>query len=103
MPLAANEIMSPTFEDIILLQVISSIDARLPQHIREIYSHKIDQNLRPMDFKADTFVKIDKFKKEIEEKDQLSTMTTDLSLSTLNSRGGWKDVAVYSQGAWRVG
>ena len=103
MPLAADEIMSPTFEDIVLLQVISSIDARLPQHIREIYSHKIDQNLRPMDFKADIFIKIHKFKKEIEEKEQLSTMTTDLLLSTLNSRGGWKDVAAYSQGAWRVG
>ena len=100
-PLPAEETLGPTFEDIILIQVLALIDARLPQHIREVYSHKIDKNLRLMDFKADIFVNIEKFKKDIEEKEQLSAMRTDTSTlgaftsSNRGARGG--------AGAWRGG
>ena len=59
-PLTENEVLGPTFEDIILIQVLGLIDARLPQHIRDIYSHKINRTLRFMDFKSDIFVNIER-------------------------------------------
>ena len=100
--LTANEIMGPTFKDIILLQVINLIDTRLPQHIRNVYSHKIDQNLRLMDFKSDILVNIPKFRREIEEREQLSAMRTDTHLSALKTwrggRGTWNNTAARSRG-----
>lgn len=90
-PLTTNEILGATFEDIILIQVLGLIDMRLPNHIQDVYSHKIDTTLRLMDFKADIFVNINKFKKEIDEKEQLSALRTDsTTLGAFNTfnRGG---------------
>ena len=39
--LARDEKLSPTFEDLILVTVLSLIDARLPLHIHDHYHHHI--------------------------------------------------------------
>ena len=74
------EILGLTTEDIILIQVLGLINTCLPQHIREVYSHKINRNLCLMDFKMDIFINMEKFMKDIDEKEQLS----DISLNKVS-------------------
>ena len=50
---AAKETMGPCFEDMVLINVLTSLDARLPAHIKKVYAHKIGNGMRLMDFKTD--------------------------------------------------
>jgi len=68
-----KEIIGPTFEDFIFLEVLRLIDNRLPGYIRQLYAHKLDQTKRLMDFKSDILVNIERFQAELAEKEQLST------------------------------
>jgi len=72
--LEADEKLSPTFEDMILANVLALIDARLPAHIKDHYHHLIGKTKRLMDFKADILVKVPTFLLEIENKPQNSTI-----------------------------
>ena len=74
--LTNNETISHTFEDFILIEVLRLIDVRLPAHVREMYAHKIIKDKCIMDFKTDILVNVDKFKKEIEEKEQMHSIRT---------------------------
>ena len=64
--LQQDEKMSPMVEDMILLNVIREIDERLPTFIKKHYNHKIRENERIMDFKADILVNLSSFIDEIE-------------------------------------
>ena len=75
--MSANETIGPCFEDIIFINVLTAIDARLPGYIKSTYSHKIDKDQRLMDFKADILVNIPKFLAELEEKEQLSAFKVE--------------------------
>ena len=79
-----KEIIGPTFEDFIFLEVLRLIDNRLPGYIRQLYAHKLDQTKRLMDFKSDILVNIERFQAELAEKEQLSsfqaTTTEQLAL-----------------------
>ena len=70
--MSSKETLGPTSEDLIFLQVLGLIDARLPAYIRQAYSHKLGKNKRLMDFKTDILVNIKKFRTELDEKAQLS-------------------------------
>jgi hypothetical protein len=72
--LAADERLSPTFEDMILANVLGLIDHRLPNHIKEHYHHLIGRRKRLMDFKTDILVKIPTFLAEIESKPHNGTI-----------------------------
>ena len=72
--LEEDEKLSPTFEDMILLNVLGLIDARLPSHIRDHYHHLIGKSKRLMDFKADILVKVPTFLTEIDNKPHNSTI-----------------------------
>ena len=72
--LEEDEKLSPTFEDMILLNVLGLIDPRMPAHIKEHYHHLIGKSKRLMDFKADILVKIPTFLVEIENKPHNSTI-----------------------------
>ena len=50
---ATNEVLSPTFEDHILLSVLQLIDNRLPAKVREIYGPRMENERFLMDFKQD--------------------------------------------------
>ena len=72
-----NESISPTFEDFILIEVLRLIDVRLPEHVRSVYSHKVVEGKRIMDFKTDIMINVGKFKKDMDEKEQMSGMRTE--------------------------
>ena len=48
--LARDEKLSPTFEDLILVTVLSLIDARLPLHVRDHYHHHIGWDKTLIDY-----------------------------------------------------
>ena len=105
--LATNETISPTFEDFILIEALRLIDERLPAHVREVYAHKIIKNKCIMDFKADILVNVDKFKKEMDDKEQMHSIKAqgETSLAAMWSGGGGRGAPNYittHQGA-RVG
>ena len=68
--LARDEKLSPTFEDLILVNVLTLIDARLPVHVREHYHHHIGRDRTLMDFKSDILVQIPVFLSELDNKAQ---------------------------------
>jgi hypothetical protein len=72
--LARDEQLSPTFEDMILANVLGLIDPRLPNHIKQHYHHLIGHAKRLMDFKTDILVKIPTFLAEIESKPHNGTI-----------------------------
>ena len=65
--LTEDEKLSPTMEDLILLNVLSMLHNKLPAYIKELYAHKIGQNKRIMDFKTDILSKAKQYIEEIEE------------------------------------
>ena len=64
--LARDEKLSPTFEDLILINVLGIIDARLPLHVRDHYHHHIGRDKTLMDFKSDILVKVPVFLSELD-------------------------------------
>ena len=84
----SNETIGPCFEDIIFINVLTCIDARLPGHIRSAYAHKLDKNMRLIDFKADILVNIPKFLEEMEEKEQLSALKVETASLAAFQTGG---------------
>ena len=88
-----DEQISPTFDDFILLQVLTAIDARLPAHIRQAYAHKMGREHTLMDFKNEIFVNIKLFKKDMEEKEHLTALRAEnaqLSNFVARGRGGYQ-------------
>ena len=67
--LTQNEILTPTFEDHILLSVIQLIDNRLPAKVREIYGPRMDKNKFLMDFKQDILCNIPKMIEDLNTQD----------------------------------
>ena len=48
------EKLSPTQEDLILLNVLTLIHPKLPAFVKENYGHKISTDKRLMDFKTES-------------------------------------------------
>jgi hypothetical protein len=72
--LEADERCSPTFEDMILANVLGLIDPRLPGHVRDHYHHLIGKTKSLMDYRTDILVKVPTFITEIEGKPQNSSL-----------------------------
>ena len=68
--LARDEKLSPTFEDLILINVLTLIDACLPLHVRDHYHHHIGRDKTLMDYKSDILVKVPVFLSELDNKAQ---------------------------------
>ena len=69
-----DEKLSPTFEDLILINVLGIIDARLPLHVRDHYHHHIGRDKTLMDYKSDILVKVPVFLSELDNKAQNNAM-----------------------------
>lgn len=90
--LAADEVIGPLFEDVILMNVLLLIDPRLPKFIRKYYQLKLGDR-RLMDIKTDIFNNIKEFQSEMEAAEQLAairlsgtpTATTAASLAAISS------------------
>ena len=61
-----NEVLSPTFEDHILLSVLQLIDSRLPAKVREIYGPRIENERFLMDFKQDILANTSKMLNDLD-------------------------------------
>ena len=64
--LAHDEKFSPMMEDIILLDVIKEIDARLPAFVKTHYFHKMKKDDHLMDFKTDILVNVPHFLEQLD-------------------------------------
>ena len=64
----ARQKLTPTFEDTILLNVLSLVDPRLPAHVRDHYHHHMGRDKSLIDFKADILVKTPVFITELDNK-----------------------------------
>ena len=62
--------MTPMLEDLVMMNVLSLIDSRLPAFIRSHYNHKMKDDEKLMDFKADILVNIPSFLETIEVNEQ---------------------------------
>ena len=65
--LKEDERLSPSHEDLVLMNVIQLLHPKLPQFIREKYAHKIGKGKRLMDFKTEILSKAKQYILEIEE------------------------------------
>ena len=68
--LTEDEKMTPMLEDLVMMNVLSLIDSRLPAFIRSHYNHKMKDDEKLMDFKADILVNIPNFLETIEVNEQ---------------------------------
>ena len=75
-----DEKMTPMLEDIVLLNVISEIDARLPTFVKNHYNHKMMPADRLMDFKTDILINIPSFLSDIEKNEQ-NNLSQEASLN----------------------
>ena len=76
--LQEDEKLSPTMEDLILVNVLQLLHPKLPAYIKEAYCHKIGSNKRLMDFKSDILSKAKQYIEEIEENSpQISHLNTN--------------------------
>jgi hypothetical protein len=64
--LTDDEQLSPTFEDLILANLLFLIDVRLPGCVRDHYQHLIDKTKSLMDYKEDILSRTPEFFREIE-------------------------------------
>ena len=71
--LPADEQVGPLFEDLILLNVLTLIDPRLPAYVKEHYRLKLGER-RLMDIKTDIFTNTKKFLSDLDAADQLNSI-----------------------------
>ena len=82
--LTEDEKMTPMLEDLVMMNVLSLIDPRLPAFIRSHYNHKMKDDEKLMDFKADILVNIPSFLETIEVNEQNCSIKGG-DLCTLNA------------------
>ena len=70
--LAVDEKMTPMLEDLVLLNAVGVIDHRLPGFLKMHYNHKMKEEDRLMDFKADIMVNIPKFIEKLDSEQSSS-------------------------------
>ena len=77
--LKEDEKLTPSHEDLILVNVLQIMHPKLPIYIKELYAHKIGKSKRLMDFKTEILNKSRQFIEEIREKDN------DIHVSQINT------------------
>ena len=67
--LVEDEKLTPSHEDLILLNVLMLLHPKLPAYIKDKYSDKIGKQKRLMDFKTEILTKAKSFIEDIDEAD----------------------------------
>jgi len=95
--LAADEVLSPTFEDAIVLWALEKIDTRLPKKVRKDYEHRLSGNTYLVDLQVTIFQSIPTMLEELDKQAGLNALTAregiipDLNaIRQANERGGYK-------------
>ena len=88
--MTADEILSPTFEDAIVLWCLEKIDPRLPKKVRKDYEHRLTGNTYLIDLQLTIFQSIDSMLEDLDKQAEISALTVpkDTSLSAISSFGG---------------
>lgn len=74
--LTEDEELTPSHEDLILLNVLTLVHHQLPAFVKEQYGHKLGQSTRLMDFKTEILTNAEQYIAEIEKEQQpLATST----------------------------
>ena len=66
-----DEKLTPSHEDLILLEVLRILHPKLPFYVRDQYMHKMGKNKRLMDFKTEILTKAKQYIKELSEPEEL--------------------------------
>ena len=69
-PIEVDERMTPMLEDVILLNVLREIDARLPGYIKTHYNHRMQHDDKLMDLKSDILVNVSTFLEKINHEEE---------------------------------
>jgi hypothetical protein len=75
--LTADEGLSPSFEDTIVLWTLEKIDPRLPKKVKKDYEHRLDNATYLIDIQATVFQAIPAMLEDLEKEAGLSAMSAD--------------------------
>ena len=70
-----DEILTPTFEDAIVLWCLEKIDPRLPKKVRKDYEHRLSGNTYLIDLQLTIFQSIDSMIEDLNKQASLSALT----------------------------
>jgi hypothetical protein len=76
--LSQDEELSPTFEEMILANVLGLIDARLPGFVRQKYQDLLGKAEGLMDYQADILVRVPAFLTEMENEHPATKSGSDV-------------------------
>ena len=93
-----NETLTPSHEDLILLNVLGLLHPKLPAYVRENYSYKLGSTKRLMDFKTEILTKCKQYIQDIDQPIISNVMTEEdpqcnyISSQQYrgNTRGNWR-------------
>ena len=74
--LADNEILSPSFEDAIVLWSLEKIDPRLPKKVRKDYEHRLTGNIYLIDLQVSIFQSIPSMLEDLDKQAEVNALTT---------------------------
>ena len=86
--LTENEVLSPSFEDAIVLWSLEKIDPRLPKKVRKDYEHRLTGNTYLIDLQVTIFQSIPSMLEDLNNQAEISALTTgdQAALSAVRSR-----------------
>jgi hypothetical protein len=76
--LAADETLSPTFEDAIVLWVLEKIDPRLPKKVRKDYEHRLAGNTYLIDLQVTIFQSIPSMLEDLDKQAGLNALAANV-------------------------
>ena len=73
-PLQADEQMTPMLEDLLVYNVLTLIDPRLPGQVKETFGHLMRQNKSLRDFRSEIFTAVPKLIQDLEIKEAAASI-----------------------------
>ena len=83
-----NEVLSPSFEDTIVLWSLEKIDPRLPKKVRKDYEHRLTGNTYLIDLQVTIFQSIPSMLEDLNKQAEINALTTggQTALNALGAR-----------------
>lgn len=99
--LKEDEKLTPSHEDLILMNVLQLLHPKLPSFIREQYAHKIGLQKRLMDFKTEILTKAKQYIEEIETPQAANIILDEEPQCNYIQQQQHQQQRSYSRGNWR--
>ena len=84
--LTEDEKITPSHEDLILLNVLTLLHPKLPAFVKEQYGHKMGQDKRLMDFKTEILTKAKQYIQDIDNPQMSNISTEELECNYMQTR-----------------